>query len=255
MWDDAKALHALAATLALMAGAGLVASAVFWAARQSAFAFHEVVVTTPVARASAPHLEAVIREELSGTFFSMNLDAARTAIGRVPWVRSATLRRQWPRRLEVALEEHEPLARWGDSALVNVYGETFVAPYAGALPRFDGPDGYAREIALRHAQWGAALAPMGFAVAGIEVSPRGGWRVRTQRDGVALTLELGHDDPDARLARFAGAYGRTIGVLARQGVAVEHVDLRYRNGFAARVPGFREGGSRKAAVVPGRGAP
>jgi hypothetical protein len=35
-------------------------------------------------------------------------------------------------------------------------------------------------------------------------------------------------------------YRKTIGVLARTGTHVDHVDLRYRNGFAARVPGFRE---------------
>jgi cell division protein FtsQ len=256
MWDDAKALNALAATLALMAVVALVAAAVHWTARHETFGLREVVVTTPLKRASAPHLEAVIREELSGTFFSMNLDAARQAIARVPWVRSATLRRQWPHRLEISLEEHEPIARWGESALVDEQGETFVAAYAGTLPRFDGPDGYAAEMASRHAQWSALLAPLRISIAGLELSPRGGWRLRTQRDGARLLLELGHDDPDARLARFAGAYARTLGTLSRQGVAVDHVDLRYRNGFAARVPGFREGGGRgPVAAGAGRGAP
>lgn len=253
MWDDAKALNALAATLALLALAALGTTTVLWVARHEAFAIREVVVVTPLARASAPHLEAVIRDELAGTFFSMNLDAARGALGRVPWVRSASLRRQWPHRLEIALEEHVPLARWGSAALVNVQGETFAARESAALPRFDGPDGYAAEMAARYAQWHATLAPLGLAIAALEVSARGGWRVRTLRDGVPLTLELGHDDPGARLARFAGAYARTVGTLQRQGMAIEHVDLRYRNGFAARVPGFREAGARIAAAAP-RGA-
>jgi hypothetical protein len=47
------------------------------------------------------------------------------------------------------------------------------------------------------------------------------------------------------------AYGRTIGALARQGTRVEHVDLRYRNGFAARLPGFREKAARRAQPAPG----
>jgi cell division protein FtsQ len=260
MWDDAKALNALAATLAVMAVVAVIASLVAWAGRQSAFAYREVVVTTPLKRASAPHLEAVIREELAGTFFSMNLEAARAAIGRVPWVRGVALRRQWPHRLEVSLDEHEPLARWGDAALVDTTGATFVARHAGKLPRFDGPEGYAPEIASRYAEWSAALAPLALEVAGVEVSPRGGWKLRTVREGTALTLELGHDEPGARLARFVGAYARTVATLQREGVAVEHVDLRYRNGFAARVPAFKEGAPRKAATAraatagPARGA-
>jgi cell division protein FtsQ len=250
MWDDAKALNALAATLAVMAIVALATTAVLWAARHDAFAIREVVVVTPLERASAPHLEAVIRDGLAGTFFTMNLDAARAAIGKVPWVRSAALRRQWPHRLEVAIEEHVPLARWGETALVDTKGATFAAQHAGVLPRFDGPEGYAAEMAGRYAEWSATLAPHMLRIAGIEVSPRGGWRVRAERNGAALVLELGHDDPGTRLARFAGAYARTVGTLQRQGIAIEYVDLRYRNGFAARVPGFREAGAKVAAATP-----
>jgi hypothetical protein len=38
-----------------------------------------------------------------------------------------------------------------------------------------------------------------------------------------------------------------VGALARAGTAVATVDLRYRNGFAARIPGFREKPAKKAA--------
>jgi cell division protein FtsQ len=58
-------------------------------------------------------------------------------------------------------------------------------------------------------------------------------------------LDVGRDDASERLARFLGVYRRTIGVLARAGTRVDHVDLRYRNGFAARMPGFREKPQKK----------
>ncbi len=61
----------------------------------------------------------------------------------MPWVRKVALRRQWPRRLEVTIEEHSPLARWNDAGLVNAQGEVFVADYDGELPQFDGPEGSA----------------------------------------------------------------------------------------------------------------
>jgi cell division protein FtsQ len=63
----------------------------------------------------------------------------------------------------------------------------------------------------------------------------------------ALTLELGREDADARLARFITAYRQTIGALARSGTKVETVDLRYRNGYAVRVPAFREKNLKPAA--------
>ena len=50
----------------------------------------------------------------------------------------------------------------------------------------------------------------------------------------------------ARLQRFVAVHGRTLGALERAGTRIEHVDLRYRSGFAARVPGFRERTAKKA---------
>jgi len=247
MWDDAKALNALALTLGGMAAVAVVAALGMWLARQPLFAIREVAVAAPPVRASAPHLEAVIRDELSGTFFTMDLEATRHAIAAVPWVRKVGVRRQWPDRLEIVIEEHRPLARWNDGAHVNHGGEIFVATHAGPLPQFRGPDHYAGEIASRYAEWTTALAPLGFGVAELAVSARGAWRVRADGPQGPLSLELGRDDPSGRLSRFVAAYGRTIGALARQGTRVDHVDLRYRNGFAARVPGLREAPAKSGA--------
>lgn len=248
MWDDPKQLHAIAAGLALIALGALVVGGFAWLFRQPVFEFREVVVTTPPGRASAAHLEAVIRDEFAGTFFTMNLDRARAALMRVPWVRRASLSRQWPQRLEVSIDEHRPLARWNGDALVNTDGEVFTADYDGDLPQFEGTDGRAAEVAARFAQWSAALLPLSLTVQEIRVSPRGGWRLRATGAAGALDIELGRDDPGERLARFVAVYGRTIQALLRAGTRVDRVDLRYRNGFAAHVPGFRERPGKKAGA-------
>ena len=247
MWADTKALNALAATLGAMAVLALLAAVAYWIVRQPAFAIREIVVTTPLQRASAPHLETIIREELRGTFFTINLDRARHAIGKVAWVRTVALRRHWPPRLEVAIEEHVPFARHGDGLLVNTFGETFSARYDGTLPRFLGAEGRALEMTERYREWTAMLAPLALEVSELAVSPRGGWRIRAAGPEGPLTLELGRDDATARLQRFTSAHARTVGALARQGTRIEHIDLRYRNGFAARLPGFREG-ARKSGT-------
>ena len=247
MWDDAKQMNALAATLALLAALGLVFALATYAVRLPAFAFDEVVVTTPLTRTNGAHLEAVIRAELAGTFFTMDLAGARNAITRVPWVRDAGLRRQWPNRLEVTIEEHEPLARFNDGEFVNARGEVFQAESRDELPRFVGPEMRAAEMTERYRAWSDALRPLSLHLAEVRLSPRGGWRVRVAGTESALTLELGREDADARLARFITAYRGTIGALARSGTRVETVDLRYRNGYAVRVPAFREKTMKPAA--------
>jgi cell division protein FtsQ len=240
MWDDARQLDAIARVLALLAAAALSWGALAWAARQAPFAFREVIIRGPLERVSAAHLEAVVRDELAGTFFTMNLESARASLARVPWVRSVALRRQWPQRLELTVEEQVPFARWNDAALVNTFGEVFVADYDGELPRFAGPEGRAADVALRYREASEALASLGLDVRAVRLSARGGWHITAGGPSGPLAIELGREDPTLRLARFVDAYERTIGALARAGTHVEQVDLRYRNGFAARVPGFRE---------------
>jgi len=245
MWDDPRQLNAAALGLALVAFVALAVGALVWLVPQPAFEFREVVVTEAPLRASAAQLEATIRDELAGTFFTMNLDRARTALAHVPWVRKVALRREWPQRLLVTIEEHEPYARWNADALVNPQGEIFIADFDGDLPQLEGADARAPEIAARLGEWSTALAPLGLALNEIHVSARGGWRLRVAGTTGPLDVELGRDEPAERLARFVAVYGRTVGVLARAGTRVDRVDLRYRNGFAAHVPGFRERPAKK----------
>jgi cell division protein FtsQ len=248
MWDDAKQLNAIAAALVGIATLGLLWGALAWALRQPPFGFREVVVRVAPERVNAAHVEAVVRGELTGTFFTMNLDRARGSLAGIPWVRNVALRRQWPHRLEVTIEEHAPLARWNQSGLVNTHGEAFFADYDGELPQFDGPDGSAPQVAARYREWTDALAPLALTLEGVRLSPRGGWRLAARGTDGTLAIELGREEPAARLAHFVASYERTIRVLARAGTRVEHVDLRYRNGFAARVPGFRERAPKNAGA-------
>jgi cell division protein FtsQ len=246
MWDDAKQLNAIAGGLALIALAILLWAGVGWAARQAAFAFREVVVTGTLAHVEPAELEFVVRRELSGTFFTMNLESARASLAKLPWVRNVSLRRQWPQRLEVTIEEHVPFGRWNDTALVDTFGSVFAADYDGALPQFAGPPERAAEVAARYREASAALAPLRLAVEAVRLSARGGWQITAKGASNRLAIELGREEPSARLERFVAVYERTIGALARAGTSIEHVDLRYRNGFAARVPGFREKVRKKA---------
>ncbi len=248
MWDDAKQLNAIAAALALCAALGLAWGALAWALRQPPFEFREVIVRGPLERASAAHVEAAIRGELTGTFFTMNLDRARSSLAAVPWVRNVALRRQWPQRLEVTIEEHAPLARWNDAGLVNTRGRD-------VRRRLQRRAAAVRRAGRERGASGGAIPRMG---RGARTARRSRWRASGSR-----RAEAGGSPPGGRAERwrsswdatsprrgsrsFVAAYERTIGALTRAGTRIEHVDLRYRNGFAARVPGFRERAPKKAA--------
>jgi len=46
-------------------------------------------------------------------FFTADLDAVRAAFESVPWVRKAMVRREWPNKLIVTVEEHRGIGHLG----------------------------------------------------------------------------------------------------------------------------------------------
>ena len=240
VWNDAGMLDRVSALLAVFAFGVFGAIAIKWAAAHPAFAIERVVVTGAMTNADPAHVAAVVQQGLRGTFFTMDLAAARDALHKVPWVRTAAVRRQWPNALEIAIEEHHPLARWNDTALVNMQGEVFYAEYGDELPDFYGPEGAAGEITARYREFSAPLRTLQLAIGSLSRSARGAWDVKLD-DG--MTIALGREHVGERWARWMQVSERYRDRIA-QGGELATVDMRYANGFAARIVG----GSREPAA-------
>lgn len=198
-----------------------------WISRSSVFGLRHVVVTTPLKQVDAAVLGAQMRS-LRGDLFSVSLDDARANVSKLSWVRHANVRRAFPDRLFVSIEEHEPLGRWSGETLINTYGELFDADFRGELPRFTGPSGSEREVIDFYRRSKSVLAVLGLAPTSVTLSPRRAWRIGLDN---GLELELGREQIDDRLAVFARAYPRALAQLSgRAGV----IDLRYDGGFVLK---------------------
>ena len=64
---------------------------------------------------------------------------------------------------------------------------------------FNGPEGTAKEIAIQYQYFRRSLAAIGQTPAQVQISPRRAWQVKLAS---GLTLELGREHVEARLARF-----------------------------------------------------
>ncbi len=239
MWNKPQLLSAIADLLYVAAAAALLVAAVLWGARLPLFPLREVVVTQELHELRRSDLERSLAGRLRGNFFSINLEALRASIEQLPWVRRAEVRRRWPSRIEVSIEEHVPVAFWGQATgqLVNSYGEVFsaslgVAPDA-PMPVLQGPTGMAPEMLLHYQQALDILKPIGRSPRAIHVSPRLAVQLRLD-DG--MVIELGRQQSKAplreRLDRFVEYYASVLSA-AKQRPQV--VDMRYPNGFALRV--------------------
>ena len=208
------------------------------------FAIRGVTVVGDVAHYNAITLKANVMPRLQGTFFTLDVNAARKVFETMPWVRQAVVKRDFPNRLKVQLQEHQAVAYWGvdgDSRLVNSFGEVFEANLGELeqdnLPRLSGPEGQSAQVLAMHRTLQPLLTPMDLTLEQLDLTPRGGWHAQLD---TGTTLELGSGSTDelvARIERFVktvtqatSRYNRTVDQLAS-------VDLRHTDGYARRLNG------------------
>ncbi|MDP2132070.1 MAG: cell division protein FtsQ/DivIB [Sulfuritalea sp.] len=238
-WERPMLINLLADALLLAAGVMLAWAGTMVLQRLPVPPLKQLVVVTPVDQVSRAQIEHAARNSLSGNFFSVNLDAARSSFERVPWVRSASLRRLWPDGVELTLEEHRAVARWtpqeGEPRLVNSRGEVFAAATDQALPIFAGPEGSASRVLERYREFSSGLAASGRRPVAVQLSAREAWQLRLD-DGAVL--ELGREQAkhtlSERVNRFASHYAAASSAVRGHLHGVGVVDLRYPNGFALR---------------------
>ena len=181
---DIRLMNATAAVLAsVFVLLGLV-SAARWVARLPAFDIQRITVRGDVAHNNIPSMRANVLPRMQGTFFTVNLTATRESYESMPWVRKAVVRREFPNRLRVELQEHQPVAYWGaegDSRMLNSFGEVFDANIdevePNTLPRLTGPTGSGPQVWDMYQTLLAPLSRVGMELVQVELSARGNWRI------------------------------------------------------------------------------
>ncbi|WP_375591963.1 cell division protein FtsQ/DivIB [Chitiniphilus eburneus] len=251
MWDKPQLLLWFANLLTGLAALLLFYSLVFLAVNSPLFPVKRIKVDGELEHVTREQLQYVIKNELKGTFFTLNLDKTRAAFEKLPWVRKVSVRRRWPDRLEVSIEEHVAIARWGSLALLNGHGERFDAASNDKLPVLEGPGGTEKQMVEGYRALHAALAPIGKTPEHVWLSARRAWRMELN-DGI--TVEIGRDDALPRVQRFVTAYPNSLALIAEKH-PFQYVDLRYPNGFAVRLPGYTPAEARKPGTVVAPAAP
>lgn len=173
-------------------------------------------------------------------FYTLNIDALRNDIESLPWVAEARIAREWPGRVKITIEEHEPAARWNDDGLVSKRLELFKPPQLArddvrfadwqrifsTLPELRGSDGRHSAVLDDYRRYSAALVPLGLSVQALNEDNRLSQTVTLSRN---VTLRLGYEDQERRLGRFIDVFPRLTEAVAADPVTF---DMRYRDGFS-----------------------
>ena len=161
-----------------------------------------------------------------GTFMTQDVNIIQSQIERLPWIKQASVRKQWPDELKIHLVEYVPIARWNDQHMVDAEGNTFSVPTGRAnkqvLPMLYGPEGSASEVLQGFRDMGQVLAKDRFTLKEAAMTARRSWQLTLNND---IKLNLGRGDTIKRLARFVELYPVLQQQAQTDGKRISYVDL------------------------------
>lgn len=241
MWHDVRALNATASALSALAVLACVGSGIWWVSQRPMFTLHAVRVESMYGVGLEHVNELTVRNsvvgKIKGNFFTTDLEQVRATFEAVPWVRKASVRRQWPNQLVVDVEEHQALGTWGDDGrLLSVKGDVFTANLAEAdedheLPAFEGPTGSEKDVLSRFAELRSWFAPVKLVPDSLSLSNRYAWTVKLDNGmSVELGRDLNKDTLKGRVQRLVSIYPQLVARL--QEGRIDTIDMRYPNGLA-----------------------
>lgn len=200
-----------------------------WLTAPERFPLQAVRVEGRPQKVGEAELSEAMAPYLNKGMLGLDLAGIRSAVESLPWVERAGVRRRWPNTLVIDIREHEPVARWGEAALLSGRGEVFApapASFPADLPQLRGPQGSEEEVLERFRRLSRLFDGIELPLAGLQLDGRRTWRA-TVGGGVVVQLGSGSDDGAAE--RFVRAF-KALDAPADKRLA--RVDLRYPNGFA-----------------------
>jgi cell division protein FtsQ len=202
-------------------------------------------------------IEAMVKSNISGDYFTIDLNNIRDILIQEPWIKSVSLRRQWPASLTVFIEEQRPVAYWNDDGYINESGNVFkpvVIDKKLNIPKLNGPEGQHNSVWKFMNVLYQETALLNYEVVRLDLDDRRAWQLviasnqGSENPGAEVSridIKLGRFDTEKRMQRFIRIlpaltieYGLAKNKKTKDGIVenkIKVIDMRYPNGFAVQM--------------------
>jgi len=203
-----------------------------WFSTQKDSPFYQPIqnfkLISPIGQVTHEELSDVVAPYLGSSFWDIPLNQIQAELTHLDWVRSAEVKRKWPNLLYISTIEHVPVARWGETGLVNRSGNVFF-PHSiegfENLVRLEGALDKSQEVLQAFVQLQKQFTVIDLVIESVELSASEVWNIQVL-DGPEIVLDS--LDYERKLQRFILAYPKLESSMRKS----ERVyDLRYSNGF------------------------
>ncbi|QDJ12433.1 cell division protein FtsQ [Mergibacter septicus] len=173
-------------------------------------------------------------------YFGQDIQEIQQQLERLSWVKKVVVRKIWPDRLLIQIDEYTPVARWNTEQLDNDLfltseGTIFSLPKEKQqdlfLPDLSGPDFQRKKVLTRWQQIAKDLHQNEIKPVALSVDERDSWQI-TLANGIIL--HVGRDEWRDKIVRFVTIYPH---IEIPEHKKIDYVDLRYNDGIAV---GFKD---------------
>lgn len=242
---DVKVLNFISTLLLFLFGGLIVTGFIAWYIFISSMSLKKIIIYGNSTHHSISSFKKNIVPVLKGNFFSINLKNTRIAFESLPWISSARVKRVFPNRIEIYLQEHKPVALWGMQdgfKMINADGVIFDSSEDDhdyeELPQFIGPEGQSSLMLDMYTKINTILMPLKVKLVKIELSTRGSWTAILE-GGAQLELGRGSIEIIAeRIKLFTSTLDKAASNLNIDIKALQYSDLRHTNGYALKMNGI-----------------
>lgn len=201
---------------------------------ESSGSWHPVTeyrLLSPVKKVNHQQIHQALTPFMGQSFWKMDLDLIQANLTRLDWVYSADVKRQWPDKLLVQIDEQQPVVRWKNAALLNKHGEVFYPVDIETFAHFvklSGAEQRSRELLKKLSGFQRAFSQLNWVIKHLKEHADGVWQIEFVDAPMVI---LDQDEWQHKLTRFIAAYSK-IQVDVRN--RASQFDLRYSNGFVIK---------------------
>lgn len=203
-----------------------------WMSTQKNSPFYQPIqsyeLLTPIQQVTQAEIDKAVKPYLGSSFWDIPLNKVQAGLTQLDWVKSSQVKREWPNLLYISIEEQTPVARWGQSGLVNRSGEVFFPQSISGfknLVKLNGTLDESEKVLRHFIRLQNQFKELNLTIKSLELSPDKIWHISFLNGPSVVLDSLNYEH---KLQRFIKAYPK-LDLDMRKSARI--YDLRYSNGF------------------------
>ena len=206
----------------------LIGMAVYLMPKEQWLPIEKIRISGKFQQLDTQTIEQQLQPYLGQGFFDLDIQQIQQLISQQAWVKNVSVRRIWPNRVHVMVEEKSAVARWDDKHLLSAEAVIFAADVASFnhLPRINGYSGQTGKLLERYAELQQRFDALSIRLTAMLEDNKGSLKLELDQ---GLMVSLGGGDNATKISHLLAVYPQHI---APKLEFIEQIDFRYSNGFA-----------------------